>query len=626
MTSTNDPTGPTGPGGLPEAAEPPVRARIGRYEVIRRLARGGMAEVFLARSSGPADFAKTVVLKRVLPGLGADRRIVRMFLDEARTAALLHHSNIVQIFDFGEVDGEYFIVMELLEGLSLAAVLDQLQARGAALPLDGALVVARDVCAGLHYAHEQTGPGGGPLGIVHRDVSPQNVMITWHGEVKLVDFGIAKAAHNLARTVTGMLKGKVRYMSPEQAGGGAVDRRSDVFSLGVVLWELTVGQRLVRGQTELETLQALAGQDVPAPSTFRPGYPPALEEIVLRALQREPAARFQTARALQEALERFAAAERLALSGLALARLMEPLRPACDATLPGLERASAAPTRASVSGVASAAPMRGGVSGVAPGPPPPGDVSGVLEPGAPGWPWTAPGGLPAPTVPVRPPTLSIAPLPARTSVTLPDVPTRHGPAAAPPPPVAVGAPAPAPAGAVLASPVQAGLARRPRRLPLVLAGVGVGALLVAGGVVLAAYVLPGARSQWPEKAAAPAGAAPRRVGAGQAPVAPRGAGAGQAPVAPRGAGAGQGSVADLVAAADAQRAGDPRRCIALTRVPRPTAPMLGLRFACAMEARDLATLRATCAEASARFPNDELARRCPDALRAMGSAVRLDSR
>jgi serine/threonine protein kinase len=282
-----------------------------------------MADVYLARAQGPGAFEKLVVAKCVLPALAQDPRVVQMFLDEARTAATLRHSNVVQVFDFGEADGRYYLIMEYLNAESASALLGRALASRACLPHDVAVSIARDVCSGLHYAHEKQGADGRPLGIVHRDVSPDNVMVTYHGEVKLVDFGIAKAAHNLAQTKTGALKGKVRYMSPEQARAQAVDRRSDIYSLSVVLWELTVGQRLLRGTNDYESIRAITTSDAPAPSVFRPEYPPGLERVVMRGLARDPDKRWQTARDLRSALEEYAASERLILSTGTLEQHME---------------------------------------------------------------------------------------------------------------------------------------------------------------------------------------------------------------------------------------------------------------------------------------------------------------
>ena len=293
-------------------------ARLGRYEVLGSLARGGMAELYVARLGGIEGFSRRVVVKRVLPGLAGDREFVDMFLEEARLAATLEHRNIVQVHDIGHDGDGHFFAMELLQGSDVAHILRALTPRRAELPLAIALEIARGACAGLHYAHERLGPGGAPLGLVHRDVSPQNLFVTFDGAVKLLDFGIAKAAQRIADHVTrsGTLRGKLPYMSPEQCRGEALDRRSDIFSLSVVLWEMTVGARLygAAGEGDFEVLKSIADQEPPPPSSRRADYPPELERIVLRGLRRDRAARYQTADELAADLEAFTRAQSLWVS------------------------------------------------------------------------------------------------------------------------------------------------------------------------------------------------------------------------------------------------------------------------------------------------------------------------
>ncbi|MBI5481279.1 MAG: serine/threonine protein kinase, partial [Deltaproteobacteria bacterium] len=299
--------------------------RLGSYEILQRIAVGGMAEIYLARVSGISGFEKLVVVKRILPQLATSPEFVQMFLDEARIAATLHHSNIVQVYDVGTVGGQYFFSMEFLHGEDLSGISRALAAAGRPLPVEAALGIASGVCAGLHYAHERIGLDGQPLEIVHRDVSPQNVIVTFDGGVKLLDFGIAKAARRLAATRCGTLKGKVRYMSPEQCQGAAMDRRSDVFSLGILLWELTTGRRLFARSSEFETLKAIVETDAPAPSSVRPDYPLELERVVMRALRRHRAERYQTAQDMQLDLEEFARENKLSVSPILLGRLMHEL-------------------------------------------------------------------------------------------------------------------------------------------------------------------------------------------------------------------------------------------------------------------------------------------------------------
>jgi len=277
-----------------------------------------MAELLLARTDGPHGFSKLVALKRIRPELADDDQFVRMFLDEARLAATLHHPNVVQVFDIGEEAGAFFIAMEYLEGEDLRSLMQALRARKEILALDEALAICIGVCAGLHYAHERVGDDGKPLEIVHRDVSPQNVVVTWDGGVKVVDFGIARAARRATETRQGTLKGKIEYMSPEQGRGMALDRRSDVFAIGILLWELTCGKRLYAGASDYEVLKRIVERPAPAPSTVLPEYPRELEEILVRALEREPARRWPTAQALQRALEAFAREQRLDLSPVRL--------------------------------------------------------------------------------------------------------------------------------------------------------------------------------------------------------------------------------------------------------------------------------------------------------------------
>jgi len=276
---------------------------FGKYTLIRPLASGGMAELFLAHQAGAGGFEKEVVVKRLLASHAENVDFVKMFLDEARIAARLTHPNIAQIFELGEYDGQHYIAMEYVPGVDLRRLCSQGIAAGDFLPLQHALRIVAEVCDALAYAHGRTDTNGVPLGIVHRDISPTNVLVTLEGGVKLVDFGIAKASNNLAVTRTGQIKGKFGYMSPEQVAGGVVDARSDVFAVGINLYELTLGRRLFRGESEVETLNDIENARVPPPSTISPDYPPALERVVMKALARSPDARYASARALHAALE-----------------------------------------------------------------------------------------------------------------------------------------------------------------------------------------------------------------------------------------------------------------------------------------------------------------------------------
>ena len=294
---------------------------IGRYEILRPLATGGMAEIFLGRIRGIEGFQKGVVLKRLKPELAANPAFVEMFLDEARLMATLQHSNIVQVFDVGSAGGAYFFSMELLRGEDLRGVVKQGRASGG-LPLDHALFIVASALSGLHHAHERKGPDGRPLDIVHRDVSPSNIFVTYDGGVKVLDFGIAKTTVQTTQTRAGTLKGKIRYMSPEQCLGRPVDRRSDVFSAAIVLWELTVGRKLFSGPSDFELMGRIVDADAPPPTNLVPDYPPELERIVLRGLRRDPGERYPTAEEMQADIEHFAREGRLVMSSRALGRWM----------------------------------------------------------------------------------------------------------------------------------------------------------------------------------------------------------------------------------------------------------------------------------------------------------------
>src|SRR5260370_14688033 len=279
---------------------------FGKYELLSRLAAGGMAEIFHARTKSLEGFEKYLVIKKILKNRTSDPDFVRMFLDEARLAATLDHPNIIQIYDVGQIDGQYFIAMEYLRGHNLIEVVRT----GAKLghskpPLEHVISMITSACAGLHYAHEKRDFQGRPLEIVHRDVTPQNIVVSFDGAVKIVDFGIAKAATRQVDTMAGTLQGKIGYMSPEQCKGGNVDRRSDIFAVGIILFELTTGRRLDHERSDFETLQRIIEGPVPAPPELLPFYPAFLNAIVVRCLQKDPHDRYQTARELHSDLDAF---------------------------------------------------------------------------------------------------------------------------------------------------------------------------------------------------------------------------------------------------------------------------------------------------------------------------------
>ncbi|MGE0867897.1 MAG: serine/threonine protein kinase [Kofleriaceae bacterium] len=299
-----------------------VGGSLGKYQLISRLAIGGMAEIFVARATGIEGFEKLVVLKRILPQLAGDSHFIRMFLREARLAATLHHQNIAQVYDIGRVGGTYFFTMEYIHGVDLRHLLRASEPHGAA-PLAETLSIIVGAAAGLHHAHDKRDGNGEPLGLVHRDVSPSNVLVGYDGSVKVVDFGIAQATALRGETRPGTIKGKVSYMSPEQCQGRPLDRRSDIFALGIILYELSTGQYLFKGDGELQVMRKIVDEEIPPPSSRHPGYPPELERVVMRALRRDPDERYETAQDLQLDLEELAAERRLKLSSIGLARHLE---------------------------------------------------------------------------------------------------------------------------------------------------------------------------------------------------------------------------------------------------------------------------------------------------------------
>lgn len=278
---------------------------FGPYRLLEKVAIGGMAEIFRAKRVGVEGFEKTVALKRILPHLSDNREFVTMFVDEAKTVARLAHPNIVHIFDLGRIHASYYIAMEYVHGRDLRSILRRCQERGTRIPQELALRIASRVCAGLAYAHRKRDERGKPMRIVHRDVSPQNVMISFDGDVKLTDFGIAKAAHKASVTERGTLRGKLTYMSPEQTWSGSIDHRSDIFSLGVVLYELLTDEKpfAARDKSDAKLLEIVRACRIVEPSQLRPGIPRAVEEIVMRALKREPDERYHDAEIMKADLD-----------------------------------------------------------------------------------------------------------------------------------------------------------------------------------------------------------------------------------------------------------------------------------------------------------------------------------
>jgi serine/threonine protein kinase len=302
-----------------------IPTRIGRYEIISHLATGGMAQILLARQSGLGSFERHVVLKTILRERANDQRFVTMFLDEAKLAATLNHQNVAQVYEVDHADGAYFMAMEYVHGENSRAILEASLKRGWTIPLELAVMLIGGAAAGLHHAHERRGKNGAPLNIVHRDVSPANIMVGYDGSIKVLDFGIAKAEERATKTVGGTIKGKYGYMSPEQCRGKPIDRRSDIFALGICLYELTTLRRAFKGNDDFETMKRIVAGDVMPPSIAVPNYPRELEAIVLTAMANDANARFQTAQELTEALDVFAQRAKLTGSNTAMSRFMTQL-------------------------------------------------------------------------------------------------------------------------------------------------------------------------------------------------------------------------------------------------------------------------------------------------------------
>jgi serine/threonine protein kinase len=299
--------------------------QFGKYSLLGHLATGGMAEVYLARQGGLQGFEKIVVIKRVRPEMLADHHTTQLFLDEARLVATLEHPNIAPVYEIGIVGDAYFFVMEYVHGADLRQVMEAAHRRDRKITLADAVYIMIGVCAALHYAHEKCDLEGRPLDIIHRDVSPSNVLISHDGAVKVCDFGIAKASNRTSDTQRGVLKGKFAYMSPEQCRSEEIDHRSDIFAMGILLYELTTLSRLFDAASDYELLKTITEKPVPPPSVRVPGYPPELERIVMRALQADRDDRYSTAQEMQLELEAFAREHKLAMSSVSIKHLMASL-------------------------------------------------------------------------------------------------------------------------------------------------------------------------------------------------------------------------------------------------------------------------------------------------------------
>lgn len=335
------------PGALPPGTS------LGRYRIVRRIAVGGMAELYLARQTGEQGYEKVVAIKRILPHLSADADFVRMFLNEARLAARLSHAGIAQVIDFGSERGEHFIAMEYIHGRSVQELLHSAQRHGG-IPHEVALTVLSEVAIALHYAHASVGPDGRGLGLVHRDVSPSNILVSFAGDTKLVDFGIAKATAHTRATRSGGIKGKIAYMAPEQIRGEPVDRRADVFALSVVAYELLTGRKCFRAQGDFALINRVAQVRYVRPSVHDPEFPPVLEAIIVRGLSAQRQDRFESALDFAAAVEEAAEQLHLVRSRLVVANWMdqifghqpspatEPLPTVCSASSEGASTLPAA--------------------------------------------------------------------------------------------------------------------------------------------------------------------------------------------------------------------------------------------------------------------------------------------
>jgi serine/threonine-protein kinase len=300
-----------------------------------------MAEVFKGRARAIHGIEKIVAIKRILPHLAKNRKFVAMFLDEARLSVYLNHANIVQVFDIARSGEDYFIVMEFVEGANLRTLLDQSRDAGHPLPVEKATLIAAEVCRGLAYAHARRDHDGKPLNIVHRDVSPPNILLSNEGEVKLVDFGLAKAASQIEQSDPDILKGKLGYMSPEQAYGRPFDQRADVFATGILLWEMLSGKRLFRAETDMATLELVRAAEIPPLREINPKVTKELEQVTMRALARDVNRRYQTARQFAEDLWSllFTQGRRVTLHDVgALVREVTSRRPQVEATTRAIDQ------------------------------------------------------------------------------------------------------------------------------------------------------------------------------------------------------------------------------------------------------------------------------------------------
>jgi eukaryotic-like serine/threonine-protein kinase len=299
--------------------------RFGRYTLIDRIAVGGMAEIFLARQAGLEGFEKNIVIKRIRPHLSKEPAFVKMFLNEAKLAAQLNHPNIVQIYDLGKIGESYFIAMEYVFGRDMRRIIPKADAMGIPFPMVYALKIASSVCEGLYFAHQRVDGYGQPLNIVHRDVTPENIFVSFDGAVKILDFGIAKAANQVEHTRAGEIKGKLSYMSPEQCMGKSLDHRSDLFALGAVLYEWLTGFKLFTGESDAAVLKSITDGKIYAPSYFKADIPDPVEAIMMKALEKDRDRRYQNAWEMQFDIDRFLGQHEFTPSNIHLSNFLKQL-------------------------------------------------------------------------------------------------------------------------------------------------------------------------------------------------------------------------------------------------------------------------------------------------------------
>jgi eukaryotic-like serine/threonine-protein kinase len=299
--------------------------RFGKYTLLDRIAVGGMAEIFLARQAGLEGFEKTIVIKRIRPHLSNQKSFVKMFLNEAKLAAQLNHPSIVQIYDLGKIGDTYFIAMEYVFGRDMRRIIPKADSMGIPFPMVYALKIASSVCEGLYYAHQKTDMYGNPLNIVHRDVTPENIFVAFDGTVRILDFGIAKAANQIEQTRAGEIKGKLSYMSPEQCMGKPLDHRSDIFSLSVVLYEWITGFKLFTGDSEVAILKSITEGKIYAPSYFKADIPEAVERILMKGLEKDRERRYQTAWDFQYDIDQYLSQAEFTPSNIHLSNFLKQL-------------------------------------------------------------------------------------------------------------------------------------------------------------------------------------------------------------------------------------------------------------------------------------------------------------